>query len=451
MPLKHTKQCPTCGNDRVMYLNREGHVWASCRTTGNPLDKAVLVFIGGRMNKHWAAFPGKAEIAHATEIAESTVVKCIRRLERGGHLVRVAFAATNGADQKIGYVLAGCGRPLDDLDDDFLALAFADRKQPGVPRTVKPQHWSGEQKGGRVAHSHPPRVAHSHPEGAAQPPLEEKNNTEDHQEQEEAFGEAAVPAAQQDQEQAAIAEARAGALASVTENQGEEGVRIPAQRQQRDRRSAIRKRDDDWTVQIAAADLDSLKDAIDYYEVSQGGLWTWAQKAAGLDAGLLPDEEWTRAEDQEDHFRASYLRLLKKHAGDDWRFHLAEPLDGRIESQVPDYEWIEYCPAPDGLSREEFAKRMADVVRNTPPDELGPMGAEMRRIRSKVWVDCWNEAKQRLKNRKRTADLVSINGTAILVAIEHYLKLGSDWPAAIVPPSLRTAFPVQSAPPAWAA
>lgn len=252
VPLKHTKHGPTCGDVRVTYLNREGHAWASCRTTGNPLDKAVIVFIGGRMNKHWAAFPGKAEIARATEIAEATVVKCIRRLELGGHLIRVAFAATNGADQKIGYVLAGCGRPLDSLDDEFLALAFADRKQPGVPRVAKPQHWSGERKGGRVAVGHPPRVADGYPPGGCGPPLEEKEHTEDQIEQEDTFGEAAFAAPSQ--KQAAIAEVRAGAPTPNRDHEVVAAATIPTQRQLRDRRSPIQQRDDDWAAQIAAAD-----------------------------------------------------------------------------------------------------------------------------------------------------------------------------------------------------
>lgn len=137
---EYTKPHPTCGDVRVTYLSKEGVNWAFGRAVDITSDKLVLVFIGGRMNKYWAAFPGKSEIERNTGIPEGTVVKCIRRLERDGHLVRVAFAATNGQDQKIGYVLAGCGRPLDELDDAFLALAFADRKQPGVPLTAKPQH-----------------------------------------------------------------------------------------------------------------------------------------------------------------------------------------------------------------------------------------------------------------------------------------------------------------------
>jgi len=126
-------------------VSNEALDWAFRVDVRRSADKLVLLALADAANEHWACFPGKDEIAAKASCAETSVVHCTRRLEEGGHLVRIAFEAPHGQDQKIGYVLAGGGR-LESLDEEFLCAAFAKRKLDGRPRLEKPKHWAGGRK-----------------------------------------------------------------------------------------------------------------------------------------------------------------------------------------------------------------------------------------------------------------------------------------------------------------
>src|SRR5882672_8299513 len=421
-------------------MNSEAIDWAFDQVVGNSKDKLVLIAIARRANKYWAAFPGRAELARKSEVAEVSIPKCLKRLEDNGFLIRVAFAATNGQDQKTGYVLAGCGRPLGELDAAFLALAFADRKQPGVPLAAKPQHWSGGRTGEGRQPATLPGSPRSDPEGRQPATPRRKEHTEDQIEQEGTFGEAAVPAAhQKDQMQAAIAEVRAGAPTPNGGHQVAAAATIPVQRQPRDRRSPIQRRDDDWQAQIASAGYGALQDAIGEYEEIGGKLWKWAQDTAGLDMGVVPGFEWEGRE--EEQYRAAYLWLLKKHAGDDdWLGVLMKPLDPDIGAPEPDYQWIGYCTTPAGMTDEDFADQMCQAVRGMTEEQWGPQVAEIRQARPGIWWQCRQKAKEGLRERKRPVKLVAMNVVAIQFGILHYRDQGNGrWPEAFVPQSMRAA------------
>lgn len=126
-------------------MSNEALDWAFRVDIRRSADKLVLLALADAANEHWACFPVKDEIAAKASCAETSVVHCTRRLEEGGHLVRIAFEAPHGQDQKIGYVLAGGGR-LESLDEEFLCAAFAKRKLDGRPRLEKPKHWTGGRK-----------------------------------------------------------------------------------------------------------------------------------------------------------------------------------------------------------------------------------------------------------------------------------------------------------------
>jgi biotin operon repressor len=306
-------------------VNFEAIDWAFDRPIANSADKLVLLVLARRANKHWAAFPGKAEIARRTGLAERSIPKCIKRLEDDGHLVRIAFAGISGQDQKIGYVLAGGGRLLDDLDDAFLALAFADRKQLGMSSAVKPQHWSGERKGEGRQPATRGGSPHSDPQGRQGATPRSKEHREDHKEREDTFGEA------RDKSLAindpAIAEAPAPPAARTTESFDQEAPKIPAQRTY----SSNRERDDDWRIQLAMADPDNLYEALNAYRDRLGALEDWAYRTAASDLGIDLDPKDEVPEDPDDDWtRAAYLYLLKRHDNDgDWDalFTLMEPLD----------------------------------------------------------------------------------------------------------------------------
>lgn len=126
-------------------LSNDAINWAFGLDVRRSADKLVLLALADAANEHWACFPGKEEIAGKASCAPSSIVHCTRRLEEAGHLVRIPFEALKGQDQKIGYVLAGGGR-IHDLDDEFLAIAFAARKLPGRPLAEKPKHWDGRRR-----------------------------------------------------------------------------------------------------------------------------------------------------------------------------------------------------------------------------------------------------------------------------------------------------------------
>jgi hypothetical protein len=131
-------------------VSNEAINWAFATDISRSADKIVLFVLADAANEYWACFPGKEEIAAKASCAPSSVVHCTRRLEASGHIARIAFEAPMGQDQKIGYVLAGGGR-LHDLDEGFLALAFAARKLPGRPLVDKPKHWGGQRHSDAVS------------------------------------------------------------------------------------------------------------------------------------------------------------------------------------------------------------------------------------------------------------------------------------------------------------
>jgi hypothetical protein len=434
----------------VTYLNREAVDWALDRTVGNPNDKIVLVAIARRVNKHWAAFPGRAELASRAEIAEVSVTKCLKRLEDNGHLIRVAFAATNGQDQRTGYVLAGCGRPLGELDSEFLALAFVDRKQPGVPLATKPQHWSGERTGEGRQPATPPGSPHSDPQGRQPATPRRKEHTEDQIEQEDTFGEAAVPAArQQDQKHAAVAEVRAAAPTTNRDHQAAAAATIPTQRQAW---PSNQKRNADWQAQIAAADVDELDIA--------AGSTSWSNDHAGTarrlaafrlgfgTRGDVPEEIYPQ------FIRHMYLYLLKDVAATD-ECHLNEllyPLDGTIEAAPAPFRRNETVRVPVGESVASFSARMFEAASGMPPERVGPWAAEIEDFLPGLWYEKRQQARERIQAAGLPLEIETIASAAVRLMIRYYAdKPKPKWPMEVVPPSMRSAFPAQSASPAWAA
>lgn len=359
----------------------------------------------------------------------------------GRRAVRAIFAE----GKRFGYIVAEKERigPGEDGAGRFrTVLAFYDTPQPGTASgtSVRP----AETPKGQVA---PGTASGTSASGTSIERTEEKEprSTKDC-----AIAEAAATAAApEDQKQAAIAEVRADAPTPNRDHQVEVKPTIPTQQQPQDRRSPIQQRDDDWRAQIAAAAFDDLQLAIGDYETSRGSLWEWAQNAAGVDMGLLPGFEWEGRE--EEQFRAAYLWLLKKHADDDqWLDVLLEPLDQRISAPEPEYEWIEYCTTPPGLTNEAFAEQMRQTIRGMSEEEWGPQIAEIRRVKPGIWAQCRQAAKEYLRGRKIPVKTASMNVVAMQLAVNHYEPKGK-WPAAIVPPSLRSSSLEQGPPPAWAA
>ena len=424
----------------MKYFNAEAVDWTFERTVGVSNDKLVLLAIARRANKHWAAFPSKAEIARITGLSEASLPRSFKRLEDEGHMVRIAFAAGNRQEQKIGFVLAGCGRPLDALDADFLALAFASRKQSGTPMAAKPQHWSGERIGeGRTAATPQGRTGAT-PGGCTAATPRRKEQEEDQKEQEDgAIAQARdrsrppsnPPAIA---EVAAIAEAPAGAgVPTNGESAGKAGEEA--------RRGNTRQRDDNWRAQLEAADLDDLHDALAAYHDARCGLEEWAYRTAASDLGIdfgadgeipeAPDGSWTRL---------TYLYLLKKHDSDpgDWEIQsaLLEPLDSSIQAPERPYQVVHKLPPPNGVSPREFADQMKAVVTLMEPTEIGPYIAEFREARRGVWWESLGKAEELLRERKQKVTAQAKNYAALHVAIDRYVKRGT-WEMELVPPSMR--------------
>lgn len=421
------------------YVNREAVDWVFELAVDTPNDKLVLLAIARRANKHWAAFPSKKELARITGLAEATIDKSIRRLDAARHLARVPFVAANGQDQRPGFVLAGGGRVPDRLDAEFLAMAFAERKQSGMPLAMKPQHWSGEngREGGASASLGGGR--YSLPEGGATATPRRKNNKEERREQEEG-----AVAQERDQsrppsipalaEVAAIAEDPAGAGASI-------GGKLEGKGGEAAYRGDVRQRDDNWRAQLQAADLDDLHDALAEYYDARSGLEMWAYRTAASDLGIdfgddedvpdSPDGDWTRL---------AYLYLLKKHDPnpDDYEIQcvLLEPLDDTIQAPARGYKRVEKLPPPAGVSPREFADQMKAVVTQMEPAEIGLYVAEFREARRGVWWESLSKAEELLRERKQKVTAQAKNYVALHVAIDRYVGRGT-WEMELVPPSMR--------------
>lgn len=427
------------------YVNREAIDWSFERAVETPNDKLVLLTIARRANKYWAAFPSKKELARITGLAEATIDKSLRRLDAGGHLARVPFVATNGQDQRPGFVLAGGGRVPDGLDAEFLAVAFAERKQMGVPLAVKPQHWSGAngKEGGASASLGGGR--YSPPEGGAGAAPRRKEHTEDRKGQEEAFGRAADRSAAA-ANQGAVARV---AAAAATRNSGSlVEPEIPKQRMPREP-NGREQRDDDWRVQLAAADVGLLESALDCYRITRDGVFVWALGEAGGELGIDADPDESLQGNPE-LLRNTILFLLKKHAGEpDVLEELTWPLDNRLEAEPRRREWDVNCYAPQEMTTRTFAEQMCEAVRNMAPLERGPQIAEIRRDKPGVWRECRDKAKRFLRDRNIPAEITEINAVAMQYAILRYLPNGK-WPMAVVPVALRPMARQSEAPP-WAA
>jgi Helix-turn-helix domain len=441
-------------------MNDVARNWAGDLELPGPRGKqSILKEVGDFANEHWAAWPSRKTLAKKTGLNPTTVSNYLRDLVKDGLLVPVPWRNEEGGDAGNGYYLTGCPEAPDFAP---IEVAFKNRRS-GYPRGYKPAWWSGEKGTGLNTHApeneDPPwEPGHTDMRGAPHwcegeghtgvTPIEDKNKrTTSERSTPPAIAEAPVPGAQQ-QDQAAVAEVRAGAPTTNRDHQVVAEPRIPTQRQQRDRRSPIQQRDDDWAAQIAAADYGALQCAVDEYEEARGKLWKWAQDTAGIDMGVLPGIEWEGRE--EEQYRAAYLWLLKKHADDDWLDALLYPLDQRIKASVPAYEWDKYCATPPGMTTEEFVNQMRQVLEAMTEEEWGPQVAEIRHVRSEIWAQRREEAKVYLRGRKLPVEAVPMNRLAIWFTILHYRNKGK-WPAAVVPPSLRSMSLIQGQAPSRAA
>lgn len=227
------------------------------------------------------------------------------------------------------------------------------------------------------------------------------------------------------------------------------GSRIPAQRQQRDPRSPVQKRDDDWRVQIDDTDYDELLESA---AGARSGIQNWAYNKAAYRLGFNPIGP-PPAELDDDYIRLAYLFMLKKATADgdeDGLELLLEPLDDEIVAAPPVHQWIEYRYVPAGETTASFVERMKQAARSMTWKTVGPWTAEIEDLKPGVWADCWSQAKRNLRHRRLPVTMESLGETAVEIAIDHYADKGK-WPMAFVPPSMRQTVPVQSAPPAWAA
>lgn len=428
----------------MKYVNSEAINWAFACVVLNTADKLVLLAIAKGANKHWASFPGRAEISRMTGIAEASIVKCIRRLERAGHLKRVPFAANNGQDQKVGYVLAGCGRPLDTLDTEFLDLAFAERKQPGAPLTAKPQHWSGAKRGEGGCAATLPGWPASHPQGGPTATPRRKEKKEERREQEEGAIAQAPNKFEAPSTPAAIAEVRA---AAPTPKSGSttETVRIPKQR--RESYPSNQKRDNDWRAQIVAADLDELDGILDACGHGAAAYRLSAFRL-GLGAGeQVPDELYPQ------YVRHAYLYLLKDVAATD-PGHLDEflyPLDGSITAGSAPYKWDHTEHVPAGETAESFTARMLRMAASMPPEQLGPWAAQIEDFLPGLWYEKRYEARAFVQAQGLPLEIETIASKAVRLMIQYYAdKPHPKWPAEVVPPSMRTVASITESP-SWAA
>lgn len=424
--------------------------WAFDQPITRPVDKLVLVVIANRANEHWAAFPGKAEIARKATIAESSVVHCVRRLEQGGFLMRVPFEAAHGQDQKIGYILAGGPRMFDEIDTEYLELAFADRKQAGAPKVAKPAHWSGarksKQEGGQGYQTVTlAGLPTDNPQGdlTVTPRTLSKNQEGEETEQPGAVAQAPDKSVAPSNP-AAIAEVRA---AAPTPNRGSstpEVAKIPKQRQLR---PSNEKRDANWRAQIVAADVDELDDVL-----STSGHGKSARRMSSFRLGFgtrgnVPDELYPQ------HVRHAYLYLLKDVAETDPE-HLDDlkyALDESIEAGRAPYKWDHTEHVPAGETAAAFSARMIQVAASMPPEQLGPWAAEIEDFLPGLWYEKRHEAREQVTGQGLPLEIETIASVAVRLMIQHYTdKPHPKWPAEVVPPSMRTVTLIAEAP-SWAA
>lgn len=235
-------------------------------------------------------------------------------------------------------------------------------------------------------------------------------------------------------EVAAIAEAPAGAGASTN------GKSV-GQVEKETHRGDTRQRDDSWRLQLQAADLDDLYDALAAYHKERQGLEEWAYRTAASDLGIDFDagEEVPEQADG-DWTRLTYLYLLKKHDSDpgDREIHsaLLEPLDSSIQAPERSYRKVEKLPPPAGVSPREFADQMKAAVTLMEPTEIGPYIAEFREVRRGVWWESLGKAEELLRERKQKVTAQAKNYVALHVAIDRYVDRGT-WEMELVPPSMR--------------
>jgi hypothetical protein len=306
--------------------------------------------------------------------------------------------------------------------------------------TAKPQHWSGERIGeGRTAATPQGRTTAT-PGGRTAATPRRKEQEEDQKGQEDS----AIAQARDESrppsnppaiaEVAAIAEApaKAGAIANG-KSAGKEGETA--------HRGDTRQRDDSWRLQLQAADLDDLYDALAAYHDARSGLEEWAYRTAASDLGIdfgageeVPEQadgDWTRL---------TYLYLLKKHDSDpgDWDIQsaLLEPLDNSIQAPERPYRKVEKLPPPAGVSPQEFAEQMKAAVTLMEPTEVGLYIAEFKDARRGVWWESLAEAEEQLRARKQKVTAQAKNYVALHVAIDRYVGRGT-WEMELVPPSMR--------------
>lgn len=236
-------------------------------------------------------------------------------------------------------------------------------------------------------------------------------------------------------EVAAIAEAPAGAGALAN-------GKSAGKAEKEAHRGDTRQRDDSWRLQLQAADLDDLYDALAAYHKERQGLEEWAYRTAASDLGIDFDagEEVPEQADG-DWTRLTYLYLLKKHDSDpgDREIHsaLLEPLDSSIQAPERSYRKVEKLPPPAGVSPREFADQMKAAVTLMEPTEIGPYIAEFREARRGVWWESLAEAEKRLRARKQKVTAQAKNYVALHVAIDRYVGRGT-WEMELVPPSMRS-------------
>lgn len=426
----------------MTYVNSEAIDWAFERDVSTSSNKFVLVAIAKHVNRHWAGFPSKAEIARMTKLSEVTVAKCLRELEEDGHMLRVPFVASNGQDQKPGFILAGCGRPLSEIDTDFLTAAFAHRKHAGVPQVAKPQHWSGERKGEGIGNRTLPGYRKPHPEGVGNRTPRRKEQGEDQKGQEEGTAAQAPDKSGASSRASAIAEVRADAPTPASRTTTQDTPKTSKRRTY----PSNQKRNDDWRAQIAAADLAELGNILADNPHGEA-----ASRLACYRLGInrdqdVPDTLWPQ------FVQHAYLYLLKDVAASDENHldPLLYPLDANIRAGKPGTKWDESVWTPAGETAASFGTRMQQVARSMPPEQVGPWMGEFDDFRPQICYDARQRAREYLKAHGMPLEVETIGVQAMQYVIEHYTETGGGkWPMEAVPPPMCPTAAIE--PPAWAA
>jgi hypothetical protein len=95
---------------------------------------------------------------------------------------------------------------------------------------------------------------------------------------------------------------------------------------------------------------------------------------------------------------------------------------------------------------------MFEAASGMPPEQVGPWAAEIEDFLPGLWYEKRQQARERTRAAGLPLEIETIASAAVRLMIRYYAdKPKPKWPMEVVPPSLRSAFPAQSASPAWAA